>query len=488
MREAALREQYKIADISPQSAASPMPQLEVTSKPASGKKGPTGIGPRTNYSRVNTGTPPVPDAGASAQKSMAPRGAEMLPKLGYRLDEDSMKTSAAARPFTLQDMVKAAQAGAASRVDIAAEAALQQRNLGEEEKTASAQEPTAENYSIPTDQVNKLASALDYIKEQIKEAAHLGGPWTLSEGKVEPGTGPGAIRVMQAESSGSPPGPGQQGAGHHQPPKNPGTEKGLAPERGATKMETNLNNPPGGKGEMLEKNNMARLLKIAKVKEEAFADKVLSAPRPGAKTLTAPNLDRIKNLAKGVAKKASAEKGADFKEKVISAPRPGMKTMVAPTLDKIKNLAKKGSANMSLVDVLLSMRKQAEDAIFPAQISAGAAVPPESNASGQPGGQPAGGAPNGPTGLVGSNQSAIDYKKNQAYANRKADLAKYLTEPALSGQTDKTLAEAFSHTGEAGTKFASAQPAIKTAAARALLLRLAEEASAKANPTPASAQ
>lgn len=485
-----MREQSKIADVmNPQSAASPVPQLEITPKPASGKKGPTGIGPRTNYSRVNTGTPPVPDAGASAQKSMAPRGAEMLPKLGYRLDEDSMKTSAAARPILLQDMVKAAMAGAASRVDVAAEAALQQRNLGEEEKTASAQEPTAENYSIPTEQVEKLASALDYIKAEFeKDAANLAGAYTLTENKVEPGKGPGALTTLQAESSGSPPGPGAQGAGHHQPPKNPGTEKGLPTERGATKMETNLNAAPGGKGEMLEKNNMAKLLKIAKVKEEAFADKVVSAPRPGAKTMVAPTVDRIKQLAKSV-KKASAEKGADFKEKVLSAPRPGAKTLVAPTLDKIKNLAKKASAEMSLVDVLLSMKKQAEDAINPAQISAGAAVPPESNASGEPGGQPAGGAPQGPTGLVGSNQAAIDYKKNQAYANRKADLAKYLTEPALSGQTDKTLAEAFSHTGEAGTKFASAQPAIKTAAARALLLKLAEEASAKANPqTAAGAQ
>jgi hypothetical protein len=51
----------------------------------------------------------------------------------------------------------------------------------------------------------------------------------------------------------------------------------------------------------------------------------------------------------------------------------------------------------------------------------------------------------------------------------------------MSGATDTTLAQAFTHTGEAGTKFASAarEVSMKTAAARAVLKQLAEKTGAK---------
>jgi hypothetical protein len=127
-----------------------------------------------------------------------------------------------------------------------------------------------------------------------------------------------------------------------------------------------------------------------------------------------------------------------------------------------------------------AFKKVAEDAINPAKISAGAATPPDTSASGESGGAPAGGAPQGPTGLIGSNESAINYKPGTAHSPRKAELKSYFNEPALSSATDKTLAAAFENTGKAGTKFASAQvgTGTKVAAARAVLAKLAEDTTA----------
>jgi hypothetical protein len=436
----------KTAEVTPGSAASPLPQVEVTPTQPTGKRGPIGIGPRTNYSRVNTGAPPVPDAGSQAQKSMAPRGAEMLPKLGS--GEDSMTLSAVARP-TLQDMVTSAMTGAASRASIVKEAAHQQALAG---AGLEGEVPAVE--SIETDYVMKLASAVDYVAEQVKQGASLAGAYNLKEGKVEPGKGPGALKVMQATATGTPPGPGQQGAGHHQPPKNPGVEKARPAEHSPTKMESNLAHPVGGK--MLEKNNSAKTEVVRREKFEKMAASFTSA-------------------LKAMPKEAS-EKVIVTPEKTAAETCPDCKKPMAECTCKSE---KKASPD-NLVDYMLSLTKKAEDAINPAQISAGAAVPPATSAAGESGGAPAGGSPQGPSGLVSSNQGAIDYKKSQAYANRKADLGKYLTEPAMSGATDKTLAEAFAHTSEAGTKFASASPAMKTAAAKALLMKLADEAEARA--------
>src|SRR5690606_4355791 len=128
------------------------------------------------------------------------------------------------------------------------------------------------------------------------------------------------------------------------------------------------------------------------------------------------------------------------------------------------------------VDALLAFKKQAEDAINPAQISAGPEVPPDTSAAGEPGGAPAGGLPQGSTSLVESNEAAINYTKGEAKAKSKADLRKVLTEPAMSASTDSTLQKTLDSTDQAGAKISSA---IKTAAARALLEKLAQEAESK---------
>lgn len=119
-------------------------------------------------------------------------------------------------------------------------------------------------------------------------------------------------------------------------------------------------------------------------------------------------------------------------------------------------------------------QKQAEDAINPAHISAGPAKASETSITGQSAPAGMGGTPKGPIGLVGSNESAINYTKGQAYANRKLDLAPLFKEQALTASTDSTLQQAFTHTREAGPKIAEAELATKSAAARLLIERIRE--------------
>lgn len=75
---------------------------------------------------------------------------------------------------------------------------------------------------------------------------------------------------------------------------------------------------------------------------------------------------------------------------------------------------------------------------------------------------------------VQNNEAAINLTKGQAYANRKTDLKNYLNEPALSAKTDPVLQQAFSYTGQAGTKISSAQALLQVAASRAMIQKLAE--------------
>ena len=133
---------------------------------------------------------------------------------------------------------------------------------------------------------------------------------------------------------------------------------------------------------------------------------------------------------------------------------------------------KEGSAPQTLVDAFLATIKQAEDAINPAQISAGPAVEPDATQSGQ-------GTPPTPNGsqMVGSNESAINYTKQQAKAEPKRDMSAYVSEPALASAHDNTLQQAFSHTGEAGVKMSSAETAaMQVSRARALLENIAAAA------------
>lgn len=389
-------------------SSAPIPGLAVGNKPAPGQTGPKGLAPRTNYSRVNNGSPVVPDAGMSAQKGAAPDQQGFLPP---KIAHSEVSMSAAQPRFTIQQMIKAASQGAAEHAAVNYEAA---RQLGDETtpttKTASA---ALSVESIPTDYVEKLASAVEYVLgsskideevEPVKEAAAPG-----------PGTGPNSLTVLTGPGGKNAITPGGQGAASpsHQVPKStPTVNPGNQPHGPSTALETNK--PVAGKQKV-------------------------SAAQP---QYTAP-IAELRKLA-------------------------GEAAPAAPPVDT------------RLVDYLLNATKTAEDAINPAHISAGSAdsTALQRSAAGEDGGAPAGGKPQGPTNLISSNEAARNYTKNDAKSQVKPQLAKVLTEPALSSAHDTVLQKTLAHTSQAGVKISSAE-SMKTAAARAILEKMAEEAEGK---------
>jgi hypothetical protein len=458
------------------SAASPIPTPSIQPTFAAGLKGPQGTTPRTNYARVNTGTPPQADAGASEQKSMPPRGAEMLPKRASA-DGDRTMGNMAARPM-LQDLIKAAMVDASHRISVNAEAELQAEKTAEEKKCAKCGKEKCAcgmKTAAPSSEfAQKIASALDHMAGVLMKNAdaHLGGPYNLSEHLV--GSPPG---VSQATASQSLPDHKGQATPAHVTPMSPPEQKDLPTEHGKTQMKDNLH-------EGLEHQKMPPNIVSGK---------------------HASVMDLIKA-------KLAADEHEKKETEGMEAAKKGLEKAEAAHKSEPENKKEGAAAPTSLADYMASkLQKVAEDAINPAHISAGAAVPPATSEAGQPGGKPAGGTPQGPSGLVASNDSARNYQRSSAYAPRKAELGKYLKEPALSMEHDSVLRDAFKHTAQAGTKFAAADPpasdlqaeavktaqaavaappalaapnpvaeSVKTAAAKVLLSKLAAEAAAGA--------
>ena len=394
--------------------SAPLPELAVGSKPAPGQTGPKGVAPRTNYSRVNTGSPSPADLGASFQKS-APFDSQSFlpPKVAH--NEVSMSGTASPR-LTIQQMIKAAAAGAQDHAAVTLEAARQLANQGDGPapavKTASA---STDLESIPTSYVEKFAAAVEFVVENMKLAEELG-----------PGKGPNPLQVLEATSSNNEIEAGHQGqaTSAHIIPKTPGLHRPAeTPHAPANALDTNASamHPK----QKLSSAAIGLLRKVAEFPPNA------KKPEPS--------------------KDEKKEKGEEKKE---------------------------ASVDSRLVSALLSITKQAEDAINPAKISAGAAVPPDTSAAGESGGAPAGGKPQGPTSLVESTEAAINYTKGQAKAHVKPELGKLLTEPALSAAHDSTLSKALDNTGKAGVKISSAEPgSLRALSVRALLEKFAEEAS-----------
>ncbi len=378
--------------------------------------------------------------------------------------------SMAARPM-LQDLVKQAMVASGDRVRVSEEARLQQEKTAEEKcascgmdkhEGACKKKTASSNPKLAGVDVEKLASALDACAEiLLKESASLAGAHNLTEHLQ---TSPPGV----TQATASKPLPDHKGQGVHTVPMHPGEQKAMKSEHGGTQMENNQAH--GVAGKMMERNYGAKhagvvsliRTKLASEEDEKKETKGLEEAKKGLATAEAAHKSEPENKGK--------EAGA-----------------AAPT---------------SLVEYMQSRVKQAEDAINPAQISAGAAVPPDTSAAGESGGAPAGGTPQGPTGLVASSESAINYTKGTAYENRKKDLGQYFAEPALKAEHDNVLQVAFENTGKAGPKIASAEPAVgekgrepapaaasvKTAAARVLLTKLAASIDEKqASGTSASA-
>lgn len=364
----------------------------------------------------------MPDAGASEQKSLQPKYGSIM----------TMNGISKAHTPTLQDMVKAAQAGALDRTRVAAEAQRQLDNLGET-KTASEKcskcgkdgcdgncNEKKAAVKISTAYATKAAEALEFLAETVKkEAASIAPPPKMTEHIQMPGKGPGSLPLNEATGGHL---PDHKGQGHEIVPMSTKGEKVLAGEHGTTQMETNMK-PVLVPGTQPQKT----------VSKHASSEMY------------------YKNLEKMFGKE-----GADalYQQKVAASEL------------YVKNCERLGI-------------KVAEDAIFPARIDAGKAVPPETSAAGQPGGEPVGGKPQGTKG-TDSNQASIDITKGQAKSDPKSDLKKWFKEPALSSGTDSVLKDVWESTGRAGTKYGSAEKEgetdsrVKTAAARALLENLLE--------------
>jgi hypothetical protein len=432
------------------SAASPLPTPSIQPTFAAGLKGPAGMAPRTNYARVNTGTPLQPDAGSEAQKSMQPRGAEMLPKRASA-DGDRTMGNMAGRPM-IQDLIKSAMVTAAQRSRVTDEAHLQA------EKTASEEEKKCEKCgkekdacscaktgsAVAHDLGEKLAGALDHLASELMKNAegHLGGPYNLTEHLQGPPAG-----VSQATASTSLPDHKGQATPAKIIPTHTANEKGLPTEHGQTKAKTDYNDPPAFHERMIQ-TNYGKQASVADIVQSKLAAQKTAA-------------DAEKEETKG-----------------LEAAKAGLEHAEAAHKEEPEN---KGEKKASLVDYMAAKIKQAEDAINPAKITAGAAVPPQTSQAGQPGGAPVGGPPKGPTGLVASNDGARNYQKGTAYANRKEDMHKYLKEPMLSMEHDSVLRDAFKHTAQAGTKFAAATAA-EPNPGEVVATELAKTAAAKPAP------
>jgi hypothetical protein len=373
----------------------------------------------------------------------------------------------ASRPM-LQDLVKAAMTDSSRRASVNAEAHLQSEKTAEDKKCSKCgKEKCAcmdkKGSAFQADLGEKLAGALDFMAGELLKNAegHLGGPYNLKEHLV--GSPPG---VSQATASTPLPDHKGQATPAHITPMSPPTQKDLPAEHGATQMKDNI-------AEGLEHQKMPP--NIVNSGKHASVAEMIAAKLGAAKTAA----DAEKKETEG-----------------LEAAKAGIEHAEAAHKSEPENKKEGTAAPTSLVDYMAAKvaaeTKVAEDAINPARISAGAAVPPATSQAGQPGGHPVGGAPKGPSGLVASNDAARHYTKAQSHGPRKEELAKYLKEPALSMEHDSVLRDAFKHTAQAGTKFASADPpatevdpaveAVKIAAAAA-----APPAAPAAAPAPSPA-
>lgn len=456
------------------SAASPVPQVEITPTLAPGKRGPNGTAPRTNYSRVNTGLPPVADVGGGEQKTMAPRGAEMLPKIAG--SEVSMG-QIAVRP-TVNDMIKAAQAGALAANAISQEGARQAENMGDEPATKTA---VAAPVITSFEEAEKLAAALDFMADELtKEAANLGGAYTLKAEKTGPGTGPGTLGVLQATADGKQPfKPGNQGKAHTTVPTQSSEQKTTSAGP-STQLSNTMNSPAGFHGH--QQTSMVN----QKGTKTAAADEGKKCPKCDKPMEKCSCDGKMAGVDIGLIRKLAGAKTAGEDATLEKKETEGMEA-AKKGLEKAEQAHSKEDKEKEAADAAgwgalaeafgATQEKRAEDAINPAHISAGAQTPPDTRESGQSGGVPPAG---GQTSLISSNESARNFTRGSAKSVPKADLKAYVNEPAQSSATDKTLSMAFAHTGEAGAKIASAPASkSKTAAARALFASLAAVAAEK---------
>lgn len=348
-----------------------------------------------------------------------------------------MSTTMMPRPL-LGSLVKEAMEGTAAKVDIEIEAARQLANVGEDAPEQT-KEASADPDFTPSDHIEKVANALDFLSKQAAEG-------TTSLG---PGQGPNETGVLEAKSSEEnidTPGLGSA-TSKHVPPKAPPTQKGPGSGDPGTAMESNddMQHPEQPADPMQNEKTSSALLdkNLARLGLKKQAGKLPSALK-ATKIPKGTDLDQDGKTGEGKGKPSFMKEGSGL---------------------LAKNLAR------------LGLTKQAEDAINPAKISGGgthdAAKPPEGASPSEEGVPSEPSDVNKQKSMVSSNDSAINYKKQQAKADPKSDVNKVLTEPAQTKSTDPVLHKTLDHASSAGVKISSAR-LTKTAAAQALLAKLAQ--------------
>jgi hypothetical protein len=140
----------------------------------------------------------------------------------------------------LQDLVKQAMEEGAARAASGRHADEQTCKGCGKNKTACTCGTKSAEYA------QKLAAAVDHIADLLAKEA-------------QPGEGPGALEVSQAESAGAI--PHAKGQAHAQPPPST-TQKGLPSEQGATLVKNDADAPPG-RGKTQKTASMAGAIRTA---------------------------------------------------------------------------------------------------------------------------------------------------------------------------------------------------------------------------------
>lgn len=391
----------------------------------------------------------------------------------------SEKISSAPNP-TLQDLVKVAAAAGMGRVSLEEAAASVLFS-----KTASAAAPTPTTSTITRDFAERVASACRVGADALrKEASEVG-----------PGKGPGALEVSEATHAGSPASSINPGHARVQPPHNPPLHA-ARPGDASTQVANNADHPGGKTASVKDVAGKVGLgLGLAGQKAKYHAGEAAHAIADKAHAVS----DKVKKVTDNAKFKADKALGGPERRVAndINAPEDAREHFRGVARNKALKTVGKGVGGTAVVGgagagIHHATKKKEEDggsddgdkmasigAALRArlkQAASAAAPPPGASAAGE-GGEHLPGT----RGMLASKEKLVDLTRREAKANAREGAAPLVREPVQSAATDKTLQQAFAHTGQAGAKIASddapAGGTIKSAAAaRAFLTNLLEGA------------
>lgn len=331
----------------------------------------------------------------------------------------------AERP-NLQTMLKAAMLATSEQINVNDEAARQLAHHQGEVKVASAEDELPDHYT--SEHIEKMASALDYVADQIKVA---------DDGNVQqPGKGPNSLDVLESNN----------------------TSDNIDAGEGGHAIAKNLPKPPAEQKEEVQ---------VGKANTGMSTNDAAAHPEQP--------VSPIKN------ENASIAPASPLPAPTTQTKAASVEELAASNLERIAKMGSAPETREIVSDVPVELiRKIAEDGLSPSKIEAGKQNAPDASASGESVPKQPSDVTSQARSMLGSNMAAIDYKKQQAKADPKSDVNQVLAQPALTRTGDSTLHKVLANTNKAGVKFASIQDdSVKTAAARALLTKLVDKVAAE---------